>query len=49
MQYNITMLKTMEDGGMLLAGPLILTNNTILHSMAFYTLMAITIISGGSR
>ena len=48
-QHKQPMLKTMEDGGTMIVGALISTSNTILHSLAPYTLLALGTIPGGSR
>ena len=48
-QYKLIMLKTMEDGGIVVAGPLISTSNTILDSMASCSLLVLGIIPGGLR
>ena len=48
-QYKLAMLKTMEDGGTMRAGPLISTTNTILHSMGPLPLLALGTIPGGLR
>ena len=46
-QYREVGLKIMEDGGMTIAGTLISTSNTILHSMDSYALLALGTIPGG--
>ena len=46
-QHKVTVLKTMEDGGTIVAGTLISTSNTIQHSMGQCCFLVVGTIPGG--